>query len=75
MARRPYTTRFASWAARCRTGWNATATTAAASADSQTLPCSPAAVPTPATTTAYTAVMNSARQPYWSALLITMSMS
>jgi len=51
VARRPYTTRLASRAARARTGWKATATTAAATADSQVLDRAPAAAPTPATRT------------------------
>jgi hypothetical protein len=49
VARRPYTTRFASRAARWRSGWNATATIAAARADSSALRRLPTSVPTPAT--------------------------
>ena len=49
VARRPYTTRLASRPARWRSGWNATATTAAARADSSALRRLPTSVPTPAT--------------------------
>src|SRR5215467_15009651 len=75
VARLPYTTRLASRPARWRTGWNATATTAAATAASSGRPRLPASVPTPTTRPAYTAVMNTASEPYRTALLITMSIS
>src|SRR5215467_12119237 len=75
VARLPYTTRLASRPARWRTGWNATATTAAATAASSGRPRPPASVPTPTTSPAYTAVMNTASEPYRTALLITTSIS
>src|SRR5438876_3463993 len=77
VARRPYTSRLARRCTRSRTGWKATATTAVAKIDSPRLGLEPwpTSDPIPTTIATYTAVMNAARAPNTTVLLMTTSMS
>jgi hypothetical protein len=75
VARFPYTSRSANRCARRRSGWNASATTAAAPAESNGLVCPPTIAPTPTTIATYTTVMNTASAPNRTARFTTTSMS
>ena len=65
VARFPYTSRFAIFCTRSRTGWNPTATMIVATIDSQRFgwPPLPTSVPIPTAIPMYTAVMNAANAP------------
>ena len=75
VARLPYTTRSANRLARARTGWNTSATTAAASAESTGLCADPTSAPTPTTKPTYTRAMTAAITAKTTVLRITTSMS
>ena len=77
VARFPYTSRLATFWTRSRTGWNPIATIAVARIDSARLgfPPLPTNAPIPTAMPTYTAVMNTASEPYTRVRLMTMSMS
>ena len=77
VARLPYTSRLATRCTRSRTGWNPTATIAVARIDSPRLglPPPPTSAPMPTAMPTYTAVMNTASEPYTRVRLMTTSMS